>query len=165
MVIRKVVTNWFKCAHRAFLQRKGSFPMPRSNRNELLIVLKKYQGENNHLSEEILTGISHTFNLPNNEVYGVSSFYSFLSTKPQGKYVIRICKSLPCHLKDAQMIIRCIKKRLGISPGEVSKDGKFSFELTNCLGACDLAPAMLINHDVHGHLTPEKISKILKEYN
>ncbi len=57
-----------------------------------------------------------------------------------------------------------IQEVLGIAPGEVSKDGRFSFELTNCIGACDLAPAMLINDDVHGHLTPEKLSKVLKEY-
>ena len=116
------------------------------------------------MSPTALEKLSDSLNLPNNEIFGVSSFYSFLSLKPRGRYVIRICKSLPCHMQNAQMIIDGIQELLGISPGEVSKDGRFSFELTNCIGACDLAPAMLINDDVHGHLTPEKLSKVLKEY-
>ena len=116
------------------------------------------------MSPAALEELSDSLNLPNNEIFGVSSFYSFLSLKPRGRYVIRICKSLPCHMQNARMIIDGIQEVLGIAPGEVSKDGRFSFELTNCIGACDLAPAMLINDDVHGHLTPEKLSKVLKEY-
>jgi NADH:ubiquinone oxidoreductase subunit E len=98
------------------------------------------------------------------DVYGVSTFYSFLSTRPLGKNVIRVCKSVPCYLKGSQMIIESIEKQIRIKPGEVTPDGKFSFELANCIGACDRAPAMLVNHDVHGSLTPRKISKILKLY-
>ena len=138
--------------------------MSESNRQDLLKLLKQSQTKESFLSPAALEKLSDSLNLPNNEIFGVSSFYSFLSLKPQGRYVIRICKSLPCHMQDAQMIINGIQEVLGIAPGEVSKDGRFSFELTNCIGACDLAPAMLINDDVHGHLTPEKLSEVLKEY-
>jgi NADH-quinone oxidoreductase subunit E len=98
------------------------------------------------------------------EVYGVASFYSFLSVKPQGRNVIRVCQSLPCYLKDSQLIIDSVRKAIGIKPGETSADGRFSFELTNCIGACDRAPAMMINDDVHVDLTPPKIAKILEGY-
>jgi NADH:ubiquinone oxidoreductase subunit E len=81
-----------------------------------------------------------------------------------GKNVIRICKSLPCYLKNAEMIIGSVQKVLGISPSETTPDGRFSFELTNCIGACDRAPAMLVNDEVHGHLTPDKIAEILRSY-
>jgi NADH:ubiquinone oxidoreductase subunit E len=138
--------------------------MSEFNRQDLLRLLKQSQAKESFLSPTALGELSDSLNLPNNEIFGVSSFYSFLSLKPQGRYVIRICKSLPCHMQDAQMIIDGIQEVLGIAPGEISKDGRFSFELTNCIGACDLAPAMLINDDVHGHLTPEKLSKVLKEY-
>ncbi len=103
-------------------------------------------------------------NIPISEIYGVSTFYSFLSTKPLGRNVIRICKSLPCYLENSQMIIKSVEDELGIKPGETTPDGKFSFELTNCIGTCDKAPAMMINDDVHGDLTPEKMSQILQTY-
>ena len=99
---------------------------------------------------------------PISEVFGVTTFYSFLSTRPLGEYVIRICKSIPCYLKHAEMIIDSVSRTIGISPGQTTPDRKFSFELTNCIGACDMAPAMLLNQEVYGHLTPEKIVEILR---
>jgi NADH:ubiquinone oxidoreductase subunit E len=84
--------------------------------------------------------------------------------QPQGKNVIRICKSLPCHLKNASMIIESVAQAIGIRPAESTPDGSFSFQLTNCIGACDKAPAMMINNDIHGDLTPEKIPHILASY-
>jgi NADH-quinone oxidoreductase subunit E len=97
-------------------------------------------------------------------VYGVTTFYSFLSVEPLGRNVIRICKSIPCYLKNAEMIVESAEKVLGIKPGQTTEDGRFSFELTNCIGACEQAPAMLINDEVHGHLTPRKIAEILRSY-
>ena len=83
--------------------------------------------------------------------------------KPQGKININVCGSDCCFQKNSG-IIKSVEGELGIKPGETTTDGKFSFELTNGIGACDEAPAMLINNDVHGNLTPEKIVKILKSY-
>jgi NADH:ubiquinone oxidoreductase subunit E len=102
--------------------------------------------------------------LSTSEVYGVSTFYSFLSTKPLGKNVIRICKSVPCYLQGSRMIVQSIENEIGIKPGEATRDKKFSLELTNCIGACDQAPAMMVNQSLHGNLTPKKISRILKQY-
>ena len=130
----------------------------------LLILLKRAQERFGYLSEELMAELAQSLNISTGEVYGVVTFYSFLSKKSLGRYVIRICKSLPCYLKNAQMIIKTVEDELGIKPGETTLDGKFSFQLTNCIGACDKAPVMMINNDVHVDLTPTKISQILKAY-
>ena len=139
-----------------------------SNRHKapdnLLVALKEAQSKLGHLPEEVMAELASSFDLPINDVYGVASFYSFLSTRPLGRNVIRICKSLPCYLKNCQTIIETVAKEIGIKPGETTPDGRFSFELTNCIGLCDRAPAMLINNDAHVDLTPSKISQILQNY-
>jgi len=131
---------------------------------ELLILLQKAQNEFGYLSEESVAELAKFLALSISEVYGVATFYSFLSTKPLGRNVIRICKSIPCYLKNCQTIINTVEKEIGIKPGETTPDGKFSFQLTNCIGACDKAPAMMINSDVYDDLTPSKISETLKAY-
>ncbi len=134
------------------------------NRQQLLEVLKEEQDRFGYLSGDSLVEIATSLGLPLSEAYGVATFYSFLSTKPQGRHVIRICKSLPCFLKNYQTIVESVSREIGIKPGENTADGRFSFELVNCIGACDKAPAMMINHDVYGDLTAEKISQILRDY-
>jgi NADH:ubiquinone oxidoreductase subunit E len=133
-------------------------------RANLLGRLKAAQQQFGYVSKEAITETAQAFDLPISEVYGITTFYSFLSTRPLGKYVIRICRSVPCAMQDAQMIIDSVAGEIGIGPGQSTADGKFSFELTNCIGACDLAPAMLVNHKLHGHLTPAKITEILRAY-
>jgi len=130
----------------------------------LLVLLQRAQSRFNCVPEEFISEVAQSLSIPVSEVYGVATFYSFLSTRPLGRNVIRICRSLPCYLKKSQMIIKSVEDKIGIKPGEATPDGKFSFELTNCIGACDGAPAMLINSDVHVNLTPRKISQILKTY-
>jgi len=131
---------------------------------DLLVLLKEAQNAFGYVPEETIAELAESLEIPINDVYGVASFYSFLSTKPLGRNVIRICKSLPCYLKHCQTIIESVAKEIGIKPGETTPDGRFSFQPTNCIGACDKAPAMMINNDVHTDLTPEKISQILKTY-
>ena len=133
-------------------------------RENLLATLGAEQRKSSYLSQQFMAEVAKSLTIPVSEIYGVATFYSFLSTKPLGRNVIRICKSVPCYLKNCRMIIETVEKDLGISPGETTADGRFSFELVNCIGACDKAPAMLVNHDVHGDLTPSKIAKILKSY-
>ncbi len=131
---------------------------------ELLVLLQEVQNKFGYLSEELMTELAKSTDTSISDVYGVATFYSFLSTKPQGRNIIRICKSLPCFLKNSEMIIKSVEQEIGIKPGETTHDGKYSFELTNCIGACDKAPAMLINDGVHGDLAPGKIAQILKSY-
>ncbi len=131
---------------------------------DLLVLLKEAQDEEGYISEETMIELAETLDMSRSDVYGVATFYSFLSTRPQGRNIIRICKSLPCHLKNYESVAESIEKEIGIKPGQTTADRRFSFELTNCIGACDKAPAMLINDDVHGNLTPGTISQILEEY-
>jgi NADH-quinone oxidoreductase subunit E len=131
---------------------------------DLLVLLEREQSRSGCLSRETIAELAASLGLSIGEVYGVASFYSFLSVEPKGRNVIRVCKSLPCYLKNSQTIIESVRKAIGIKPGETTPDGRFSFELTNCIGACDRAPAMMINDDVHVDLTPGKIAKILEGY-
>lgn len=137
---------------------------PPKDRADLVERLKEVQRRNGHVPEEAIVELAESLAIPVHEVYGVASFYSFLSTKPLGRNFIRVCRSLPCYLKSAEMIMEAVEKELGIGIGETTPDGRFTFEFTNCIGLCDHAPAMLINQDPHVDLTPEKIKKILRAY-
>jgi len=132
--------------------REG-IPSQGKNQEKLLVRLKEAQSKFGYLPKELAAELAESLGLSISEVYGVATFYSFLSTKPQGKNVIRVCQSMPCFLKNSQRIIESVEKEIGINPGETTPDGKFSFELTNCIGACDEAPAMMLNNDVHVNLT------------
>ncbi len=139
-------------------------PIQGKGREDLVVLLAKAQSKFGYLTGELLMEIAESLDLSVSDVYGVTTFYSFLSTRPLGRNVIRICKSLPCILKNNQTIIESVAGEIGIRPGETTPDGKFSFQLTNCIGACDEAPAMMVNNDVHVNLTPGRISQILKSY-
>lgn len=132
--------------------------------DKLLNAIKDEQAKNGHVSEDAIAQMAQSLGLPIAHVYGVTTFYSFLSTSPLGRHVIRICKSVPCFLQNGEMVAAAIEKELGINPGETTSDGRFSFELTNCIGACDQAPAMLVDNVVYGNLTSERIKTILQSY-
>jgi len=134
------------------------------NRAELLALLKQEFGKNGNLSKTVMTSLAGKTGLPLNEVYGVATFYAFLPVIPVGKNIIRVCGCLPCDLKDARGVIGSIKKELGIAPGQTTADAKFSLEQVSCIGACDQAPAMMINDRLFGNLTPARIAEILKSY-
>ena len=132
--------------------------------NVLIPMLLEAQAEFGWVPPQAIEGIADALKVFTSQVYSVATFCPFLSTKPRGRNVIRICKSLPCFLKNSEMIIKSVEQEIGINPGETTPDGKFSFELTNCIGACDRAPAVMINNDVYGDLTPSKIAQILELY-
>ena len=133
-------------------------------RTELLGIIKEAQGKAGFVSEGAMAEMAQNVGVTVGDVYGVTTFYSFLSTKPLGRHVIRICKSVPCFLKNGELIAASIERELGIAPGETTADDRFTFELTNCIGACDRAPAMLVDNEVYGELTPLKIKEILQSY-
>ena len=131
-------------------------------REDLLALLREEQEKARHIDEQFIEQTAQSMGLSIGEVFGVATFYHFLSTMPLGQNVIRVCKSIPCYLKSSQLVIETLQAELGIAPGETTLDGRFTFQLTNCIGACDQAPAMLLNHDLHGNLTPDKIAQILE---
>ena len=139
------------------------YKLQNRRRLDLLVLLKEEQKKAGYISEQYIEQLAQEKGLSIGEVYGVATFYHFLSTRPLGRNVIRVCKSIPCYLKSSQLIVEMIQAELGIKPGETTTDGFFSLQLTNCIGACDQAPAMLLNRELYGDLTPARIAQILKE--
>ncbi len=117
-----------------------------------------------YLPPKTLKKIAKKHKRPIPQVYSVASFYPRLSLKPRAKYIIRVCENLACHMEGAEKVIEAIKEFLNIDFGETTKDGLFYLEKSSCLGLCSLAPVILINDDIHGNLTPEKVKEILKNY-
>ena len=97
------------------------------------------------------------------EVYSVVSFYAFLGSQAQGKFIIRLCRTISCDMQGKDRVMRQLENDLGIKFGETTKDGKFSLEWANCMGMCDQGPAMLVNEKLHTRVTPERVHEILEE--
>ncbi len=116
------------------------------------------------ISESAMIEIARELEISTAKVFGMASFYSFLDTKPRGKYVIRICKTITCAMKGKNQILLALEDSLKIKVGETTHDKHFTLLETNCLGWCHKAPAMLINEEVYTELTPEKVRQIIEEY-
>jgi len=130
----------------------------------LLPKLKSEVEQKGYLSRETMAGVAGQVDLPLNSVYGVASFYAYLPVDVVGKNVIKVCNCLPCEMKQASAVVDGIRREIGIGPGQTTPDGKFTLEMVGCIGACDQAPAMLINDTLYGNLTAEGIAGILKSY-
>jgi NADH:ubiquinone oxidoreductase subunit E len=130
----------------------------------LLVLLERTRDVYGYIPDHALIGLVDQLGIPVVDVYAAATFYQALPLKPTGKHVIRVCKSVPCYLKNNLLIVDAIEKELGIRPGQTSGDGLFSLQLVNCIGACDRAPAMMINDEVFGDLAPEKVREILGAY-
>lgn len=136
----------------------------REEETPLLCVLQEVQEKFHYLPRNVLGYIAKKMNVPSSTVYGVATFYSFFETNPVGEYVIRVCKSTPCHVQGAFNVLQTLKRELGLKEGETSKDGKFTLEVTSCLGVCGVAPAMMINDVTYGNLNDERVREILALY-
>jgi NADH:ubiquinone oxidoreductase subunit E len=134
------------------------------NRNSLMPVLQGVVHEEKYLSEEAMVAIAKELDLSAAEVYGTATFYTFLDTKTRGKNIIRICKTITCHMKGKDEIINTIEKTLKIKVGETTHDRKFTLLTANCLGWCHKGPVMLINDEVYPELTPQKAIEIIEGY-
>ncbi len=130
----------------------------------LLRLLKETQDRFGCLPEQQLVDISESLGVTKSDVYGVATFYSFLSVQKQGRHIIKICKSLPCFIKKSQHIVSAVEDATGCHLGKPIADARFSIQLTNCIGECDKAPAMMIDGRVYTDLNASNISRILKEY-
>lgn len=130
----------------------------------LIYVLKDVQAEFGYLSDQVLTRVAKTIDIPLSEVYGVATFYSLFSTKEKGRFIVRCCNNAPCHVNGSREVLQKIKEYLGIEFGETTECKTFTLEFTSCLGLCAVAPVMMVNEEVYGNLTPEKAVAILKDY-
>ena len=112
----------------------------------------------------VLQAAQEIFGYLPEEVYGVASFYAQFTLNPKGKYQISLCLGTACYVKGASDVLEAVQQRLGIKPGSITPDGKFSLDACRCIGACGLAPVMMINNDVYGRLTPDQVGAILDRY-
>lgn len=135
-----------------------------NRKGALLPVLYLVQKEYGYLSEEVLKDIASILNIPEVFVFGVTTFYTMFHTEKQAKNIVSVCTNITCSLLGSEHIIKSLENILGIKPGEMTKDGKFSLNLVECLGSCGTAPVMMVNGDLHEDLTKEKIKGILDTY-
>ena len=136
----------------------------RGRPDQLNLVATETQKIVSVFSYDVINVIAREMGLSINEVYNFVTFYAMLSTRPHGRYTVRLCKNVSCHVNGAADVVRAIEDQLGIRVGQTTEDGMFSLEYTSCLGLCESAPAMMINRRVYGSLTPESARAILKAY-
>ncbi len=129
----------------------------------LIAMLQDTQGVFGYLPEEALLIISEKTEIPMARIYGVCTFYSQFKLKPLGKYVIQVCDGTACHVRGSSSLLEELKSQLGINPGDTTDDGLFSLEVVACIGACSLAPAIVVNEETYAKVTPKKIDEIISE--
>jgi NADH:ubiquinone oxidoreductase subunit E len=135
-----------------------------TTRDALIPVLSEVNEKLGYLSSEAMAEISRSLRVPDSQILSTASFYHMLSTTPRGQYVIQFCESAPCHVMGGHQIWQLLQENLGLKPGETSQDGKWTLMTTSCPGICGVGPVMMVNDDVYGNLTPERIPEILALY-
>ena len=148
------------------MERQGILQQYKKDEENLLNILHALQNNNsqNYLEKDDLKAVATHLNITYSHVYGVATYYTMFSLKPRGKYIIRLCNSPVCNMEKSSDIIDKIKNMLSIDIGETSKDKRFSLELSECLGQCDIAPGMMINEDVYGNLHNADLESIFEQY-
>lgn len=134
-----------------------------NDRSALLQILQSIQRKHKFISEFAQQEVARLLNIHPVEVHSVISFYSFLHSKPQGRNIVRLCKTIVCELKGKDKVEDAIERELGIKFGETTEDNRITLEFTNCLGMCDQGPAMIVNDKVYSRLDPETAVQILNE--
>lgn len=131
---------------------------------KLIVVLHKAQDIIGYLPQEVQNHIARKLNVPSAKVYGVVTFYSFFNTKPKGKYQISVCMGTACFVRGSQDILDEFEKLLKIKSGETSEDKMFSLDSLRCVGACGLAPVVMVNGKAYGRITVKDVDAIVEEY-
>jgi NADH:ubiquinone oxidoreductase subunit E len=149
---------------RAYSQIASVIDLYKDKEGSLIQVLHLAQEIYGYLPLELQEFISKGMNIPLSEVSGVVSFYSFFSTVPRGEHTIRVCLGTACYVRGGKKIVEYLQDRLGVELGGTTSDGKFTFEIARCIGACGLAPAMMIDDTVYKQVNVNKLDKILEQY-
>ena len=145
-------------------QLKELIKAHKGEKGALMPVMQGAQEIYGYLPLEVQTMIAEGMDVPVEEVYGISTFYAQFALTPKGQYKISVCLGTACYVKGAQKLLDRISEILGIGPDDCTEDGRFSLEACRCIGACGLAPVMMINNDVYGRLTVDQVGSILDKY-
>ena len=130
----------------------------------LIPVLKEVQEICGYLPKQVQHRIAKGLHLPSSQVYGVVSFYTFFTIVPRGKYIIRVCLGTACYVKGSKQILDNLRRELDVEVGGITRDRKFSLEAVRCLGACGLAPVLVVAQDTYGMVSPGKAIEIVRSY-
>lgn len=130
----------------------------------LIPVLQECQNIYGYLPKEAMEYISQELKVPFSEIYGVATFYAQFHLKPRGRNIVRVCLGTACHVRGGAKIFDRVQKELGIGDGETTEDLRYTIESVACIGACGLAPVIMVNDETHGRLTPDQIPAILAQY-
>ena len=131
-----------------------------SKQDELIPILQQAQEEFRYLPSEVMLTIAKFLRLPESVVFGVGTFYAQFKLVPSGRRMVRVCRGTACHVRGGARILREVKKRLGIKPGETTDDLEYTLETVACIGACALAPTMVIDKETHGQMTTKKVAEV-----
>ncbi|MHB1415887.1 MAG: NADH-quinone oxidoreductase subunit NuoE [Chloroflexota bacterium] len=135
----------------------------KSEPSALMEVLRRVQDKLGYLPEEAIERVAKHLRMSPTEVYGVATFYSHFRLTPRGRYLVRVCRGTACHVRGGPKIRHLVEQDLGLAPGETSEDMLFSYETVACVGACALAPTMVVEDVVYGEMTPERVKEVLGE--
>lgn len=144
-----------------FMEGMKAMEHPESN---LIAILHRAQELYGYLTKDVMDEIAVTMDIPTAHIWGVATFYHLFNLKPRGKHVISLCLGTACYVKGADAILDVLKKELKIALGQTTEDNMFTLQETRCLGACGLAPVMMLDGRIYGELTPEKTVKIIEEF-
>lgn len=164
-MLKKISKMPFKGTPEQEAELKAVIEENKDDKSMLMHVMQKAQDIYGYLPFEVQVMIAEGMDIPLEKVYGVSTFYAQFALSPKGKYNISVCLGTACYVKGSQGIIDEVIAQLGIETGECTEDGRFSLEACRCIGACGLAPVLMINDDVYGKATPDQIKGILAKYN
>lgn len=130
----------------------------------LIPVLQEAQSIYGYLPKEVMQKIAKELRMPFSKIFGVATFYAQFHLKPRGRNIVRVCQGTACHVRGGAKIFGSVKEHLGVENGGTTPDLRYTLETVACIGACGLAPAVMVNDDTHGRLTTEKIEKVLNQY-
>jgi NADH-quinone oxidoreductase subunit E len=130
----------------------------------ILAILQDIQSEEKYLPKETLEYVSQRMQIPLGQVFRIATFYNALSLKPRGRHKIDVCLGTACHVRGGERILDKLERDLGVSVGETTKDKRFTLEAVHCVGCCSLGPVAVVDGDVYGRLSQDKVPGLLKEF-
>ena len=130
--------------------------------SDIIPLLQRMQDEYGYLPRDVILQVAERIGLPASRIYGVATFYSQFHLKPHGKHTVRMCRGTACHVRGGNKVIDAVKRALGIGDGETTEDMEFSLETVACLGACALAPVMVVDDTYYGKMTPGRAEEVLR---
>lgn len=127
---------------------------------EIVARLAEINNRNGYIPRPEVEKLARELGMPPARVLGAATFYSLFSVKPRGQHVVRFCQDAPCHVAGGRAVLETVRRVLGLEPGQTSADGRWTFEMTSCIGVCGVGPVLMVDDDVYGNVTPERVVEI-----